>query len=125
MSKLEGKTVLIVDDETDLRDALEFEFEMMGLKVLKASGGNEAFELIKNGPQIDLILSDIRMSNGSGIDLLKEVRKLNPKIPIIAMITGFSNIPDNRIVEFGALKVFHKPVRVDEIFESFEKALEA
>ena len=123
MNMLTGKTILIVDDEIDLRDALEFEFEMMELKVLKASGGIEALEIIKKGPRIDLVLSDIRMPKGDGIELLKAIRKLDPKIPIVAMITGFSNMPDAKLLQFGATKVFHKPIKIEEVCECFEKAL--
>ena len=106
-------TLLIVDDEVDLLEVLEFELQDRGYKIQKAQSGNEAMELLKT-QSFDCILSDIRMPNGSGLDLLEFVNNLPNKIPFI-FVTGFSSENDESIK--GVLKTFAKPVDYDELTE--------
>ena len=69
---LKGKRLLIVDDEPDLREMLEFEFEMSGASVETAMNGRDALEKFKH-QAFDLIISDIRMPGGDGVELIKNL----------------------------------------------------
>ena len=67
------KSVLVVDDEEDLREILRFELEDQGYNVLEADGVDEALSRLSKN-HVDVVVSDIRMPERSGIELLKEIR---------------------------------------------------
>ena len=66
-------TILIVDDEIDLRDSIAFDYKRKGFNVLVASSGNEAFEIVKKN-KVNVVLSDVRMPDGDGIELLYNIK---------------------------------------------------
>lgn len=76
------KNILVVDDERNLRILYKKELLDQGYKVLTASGGEEALEMIQKQP-IDLAVLDIKMEGMDGIQTLKEVLAHNKKIKII------------------------------------------
>ncbi len=100
-------TLLIVDDESDLRSAIVFDFKRKGFSVLSAENGTKAFELIQTN-RIDLVISDVRMPSGDGLFLLEKIQSLPVKIPLI-FITGFSDVTEVECISRGAIKVFSKP----------------
>lgn len=108
---LEGKRILVVDDEPDLREITAFEFEHKGAKVFTADGGYEAMELLKK-ESYDLVVSDVRMPEGTGEELLDSMAesKILTKTPII-LVTGFADITREEALERGALELFFKPVK--------------
>ena len=71
---MEGNTILIVDDESDILDLLQYNIEREGYKVLKASDGEEAVRLAKKHKP-DLILLDIMMPKMDGIEVCRQVRE--------------------------------------------------
>lgn len=101
-------TILVVDDEPALRKALVFDFKRKGFQVLDASNGKEAFEIVKT-QKIDLILTDVRMPGGDGIELLDKVKEQNPMIPVVMFITGFADLSLDEAYNKGADAVFTKP----------------
>lgn len=101
-------TLLIVDDEAPLRKALVFDFKRKGFRVLEADNGKNAFELIKS-QKIDVILTDVRMPNGDGVELLDKVKALNPELPVVMFITGYSDISIEDAHDKGADAIFTKP----------------
>ena len=83
---MSGQRILIVDDEASIRDMLGFFFHKMGFEVLTASNFTEGqASALRSTP--DLILSDIKMPDGNGLDLLRRVKAESPKKPVI-MITA-------------------------------------
>lgn len=109
------KKVLIVDDEPDLREILAYSFTEWGWKVSEASSGNEATERL-SAEGFDLIVSDIRMPGGSGVDLTIAVRtKLLLTTPII-LVSGFSDIDIVKAKALGAQHLMSKPFDLDELF---------
>jgi DNA-binding NtrC family response regulator len=121
--KKENFTILIVDDEEIIRKALAKNYKLDGYNVIMASGGNEAVELCRN-KKIDFVISDVRMPEGDGVFLLDELRKMNPDIPVIVMITGFSELTKEEAISKGALDLLNKPVDfkiVDAYIENYIK----
>jgi len=114
--------LLIVDDETDLRDAISENLELCGFEVATSKSGNEAIEILKKS-QFDLILSDIRMPDGDGITLLDAVRKTNPKLPVLILMTGYADISSKDCIERGAQLVVSKPFSHDDIMQALRKML--
>ena len=84
------KTIMIVDDEPSIRTSLEGVLEDEGYKVICASDGNEALKTIEE-EMPDLILLDIWMPGIDGIETLKRMRSLHPRLQVI-MISGHGSI---------------------------------
>lgn len=102
-------TVLIVDDELLYLETLCEILEFEGYSTLVASGGHEAFKIVENN-KIDVIVSDIRMPQGDGLQLLLNVRKRDAGFPPIILVTGFSIQDKESLHEKGADLVLKKPV---------------
>jgi CheY-like chemotaxis protein len=112
---LKGKTLLVVDDEADLRDILASELEFMGAKVFQAENVLSAQRLLSQH-HVDLIVSDIRMPGGSGIDLLEYVKSRDVNSPLI-LITGFADITAEYAFNKGAEAIIHKPFKLDDMIK--------
>jgi len=106
---LHGRSILIVDDETELREILAEEFEALGATVRTASGGSEAFELFELEVP-DVILSDVRMPAGDGIELLTKVRLRSAEAPpFFFLLTGFADIDELQKLSSGNREMITKP----------------
>ena len=114
--ELSSKRILIVDDEDTLRETLMDYLELQGASVLEARNGNEAFDIIQNGG-IDLVLSDIKMPECSGIELLKKVQTYERKTPPIIMMSGFTDFSESQIKDLGAKAMFMKPGTLSQLKE--------
>lgn len=114
---LAGKVILVVDDEHDLRDIVASEFEFMGAKVFQAENITVAQDhLSKN--KIDLIVSDIRMPGGTGIDLLDKVKAHDVAFPPVLLITGFADITTEDAYGKGAEALINKPFKLDDLIQT-------
>ena len=105
-------TILVVDDEQELRNSIRQYLEIEDYNVLTAHGGIEALEVIKEN-HIDLILTDVRMPEGDGVTLLEETRKLSQELPVVLMMTGFAKISRKEAIQKGALDLLDKPINYD------------
>lgn len=115
--KLDHKlTILVVDDEEAIRDIMSMHFELEGFIVVKASGGRAALEIIKN-QKIDFVLSDVRMPEGDGFSLLKDIKKLFPELPTVLLITGFAEVTREEVIQQGGIDLFQKPPDVEIIIK--------
>jgi CheY-like chemotaxis protein len=119
---LHNKNILIVDDETDLREIMAEELEFMGARVTQAENILNAQDLLQKHP-VDLIISDIRMPGGSGVELLEIVKnKFGPDLPVI-LITGFADITPMDAYGKGAVGLISKPFHLDDLFKMVVKHL--
>jgi DNA-binding NtrC family response regulator len=108
------QVILVVDDEAGLREALSRLFEDEGYSVLCAEGGKEALEKLQQ-THIDLILTDMRMPEMSGIELLKKVRETHKDVGVI-ILTGYGEIESYiEAMSFGAMEYVSKPFKVNEL----------
>src|SRR4051794_16759683 len=83
--------VLIVDDEIDLREAVAFDFERKGYQVLTAANGEEAYQ-IATRDNVDVILTDVRMPGGDGIELLRRLKDRDGWSPAVFLMTGYTDM---------------------------------
>lgn len=113
---LKGKTLLVVDDETDLRDIVASELEFMGGTVFQAENISVAKNILAKN-KIDLIVSDIRMPGGTGIDLLDSVKENNVNVPAVILITGFADITAQEAFDRGAEALMNKPFKLDDLIQ--------
>jgi CheY-like chemotaxis protein len=111
-----GKTLLVVDDETDLRDIVASELEYMGAKVFQAENIAAAQKVLMH-ETVDLIISDIRMPGGTGIDLLDVVKSKNVNVPPVILITGFADITTEDAFDKGAEALLNKPFKLDDLIK--------
>lgn len=116
MGLLSNLKILVVDDEAHIREILESEFQAEGAKVYTAENGTQGFEAAKNNP-VDIIISDIRMPGGSGIELLDKIKAENVYSPVVLFMTGFSDLQLDDAYAKGAEAVFSKPFQIDQIIE--------
>jgi len=82
-------TILVVDDEPNIVEVLEIVLQDEGMEVLKSSSGREALTLLQEN-DVDLVISDIKMPDFSGVELLREAKQLSPDT-IFIMITAFAS----------------------------------
>jgi CheY-like chemotaxis protein len=100
--------ILIVDDDPGFRNALAFSFRRKGYQVLLAPSGKEAFELIQSN-HVDLVISDIQMPGGDGIELLDRTREIDRAIPFVLLMTGYAELSTEDAYNKGADALFSKP----------------
>lgn len=113
MKDFEGKTVLIVDDEQEIRELLKDEFEYYGAVVLEAANGKIAAEILEKQPS-DFVVTDIRMPGGDGIELLRTIKARTQSIPVLVM-SAFSDISKNEANQLGADAFFSKPFNLEKL----------
>ncbi|MDQ3068353.1 MAG: sigma-54 dependent transcriptional regulator [Acidobacteriota bacterium] len=115
--------ILVVDDEPSMRELLEIVLRREGHEVFKASNGRQAIDILEREP-IDLLISDIKMPDMSGVDVLKAARELDAEIVAI-MITAYASV-ENAVeaMHLGASDYVSKPFNVDELKLRIRKALE-
>ncbi len=106
--------LLIVDDESDIREFAKSFFKKRGIEVFTASGGRQALEIIaKENP--NLVLLDVRMEEMTGIEALRELRKINTVTKVV-MVSG---VEDEEIVSeakaLGVVNFVHKPLILEEL----------
>ena len=115
--------ILIVDDEQSYRQLLSLVFEGDGHKIRVGKNGREALELLKEEPA-EIIISDVRMPDMNGIELLREARELMPDIGVILM-TAFATVDNARdAFILGADDFIQKPFDVEELKLIVKKTLE-
>jgi DNA-binding NtrC family response regulator len=108
-------TILIVDDETDLLNLIEEEFVHNGFTVVKSTSGFEAVEILKT-LKIDVIISDYRMPNGNGFELLQYVSTMSSP-PKFFFLTGQLDADLDECMRLGTIQIFSKPFDLSKLSE--------
>lgn len=118
-----GGTILVGDDDPDIRDILRDTLNSVGSRVVTASDGQECLDMVeKEGPE--LVLLDIEMPDKSGLEVLREIRQKGSDATVI-MITAYGTIERAvQAMKDGAFDFITKPFELDHIAIVVEKALE-
>ena len=110
----EDRSLLIVDDDDPLRNRLARAMEKKGFEVKEAKTLENALNLVKKAPP-GFALIDLRLEDGSGLDVVKELSKTK-KDSRIVMMTGYGNLPTAvAAVKSGAIDYIAKPVDADDV----------
>ena len=118
-----SKTVLIVEDEPVLRKSLAELLAEEGYEALQACNGKEAHELVLSR-SVDLVLTDVRMPEMDGIELLKRLQQLVPETPVI-ILTAFGTVQSAvAAMSDGAADYLLKPVQFEDVLMRIERAFE-
>jgi putative two-component system response regulator len=116
--------VLIVDDESDIRELLSDFLEGEGYECSLASDAIEALDIFKSAPEIDLVMSDIRMPGKSGLDLLGEIKEIDSDVMVV-MISAVKDIESAiTAMSKGAYDYVAKPFKLTEVGLIAKKAIE-
>jgi len=106
--------VLVVDDEKLVRVTLEARFDDEGYRVLTATNGFEALDLLAESP-VDVVLTDLRMPSLGGVELFRRIRQRHPEVPVIFM-TAFATVADAVMaMREGAFDYLTKPLDTEEL----------
>jgi DNA-binding NtrC family response regulator len=116
-------SVLVVDDESGILDTLRILLRNEGFEVTTAQGGKAGLEQIRAGVH-DLILSDVRMPQVSGLDILNAAREQDPMTPVILMTAQASLQSAISAVNSGAFYYIQKPFSNDELVAILRRACE-
>lgn len=107
--------MLIVDDESIAQENLSHFFTRQGLEVATAGNGNEALEVISKRAPFDIVLTDLKMDQMDGLELLDHLNAISPDTRVI-MITGYATIPSAvDALHRGATHYLAKPVDLEEL----------
>lgn len=118
-----AETILLVEDDADVRRYLSDLLQDLNFKVHAADGGPAALRYIQSGGHLDLLLTDVVMPGMNGRELGRAVGENLPDVPVLYM-TGYSRnvlIREGRLEE--GLDVLHKPVSQAELSDRLQKAL--
>lgn len=117
-------TILVVDDEKEVRDLLKNQFEELGYSVIIAGDGKEAVEKYEiEYKNIDLIILDMIMPKLDGKETFRKMKKINPDLKVL-LISGFSqNDKATDLLNEGVLAFAQKPFKIDEISKIIQSIL--
>ena len=120
--------ILIIDDESDVRDVLKFHLSENNYQIIEAENGQEGMDLLKSGDNLSnvgVIICDIRMPKVNGIECIQYIRQEAPGIPIV-VVTGF---PDTQmavnLLNEGVKEYLVKPVEKEKLVATVEKLVAA
>lgn len=116
-------TILIVDDDEEIRYSLSRVLGSRGYAIETAGSGEEGIEKVKAGLRPDLILMDVRMGGISGIETLQHMRSSSSNLQIVLMTAFGTAQTAIEAMKFGAYDYIMKPFDVDRVIEIAEKAI--
>ena len=119
----DNKTVLLVEDDDGNRRIIAEILEDLGYQVISEAGGSSALSVIKRGVAIDLVITDYRMPDMNGLDLVMELRRTQPNAPVI-MMTAYGSIENYfESMSLGVFEYVNKPLDKTEFERIVKKAL--
>jgi DNA-binding NtrC family response regulator len=117
-------SILVVDDESEIREGLELLLSSEGYGVATAETGEAGLGKLEEQPY-DLLLLDVSLPDRNGIDLLREIRRRDPQLPIV-LITAYGSIDMARAAfKSGAMDYITKPWSNDELLAQVAQAVES
>ena len=119
-----AKTVLVAEDEAMLRESLAELLAEEGYQVLQAANGKAAYEMVLAQP-VDLVLSDVRMPEMDGMELLQYLKRLAPETPVV-MLTAYGTVQSAvAAMRAGANDYLLKPVQFEDMLLRIQRAIES
>jgi DNA-binding NtrC family response regulator len=116
-------TILVIDDDAEIRYSLSRVLSSRGYQVSEAAGGEQGIALVKKGPPPDLIFLDVRMSGMGGIETLQHIRSASPK-QLVVLMTAFGTAQTAiEAMKYGAFDYVMKPFDPQKVIALAENAL--
>ncbi len=118
------KTVLIGEDDSEVRGYLEMATKCMGYDVILAQDGEEVLSYLQQNHGVHLVLLDIIMPRRDGIETLREIRKLSCSLPVIMISDASSTMNVVQAMRLGATDFLSKPVSHEELRAAVQREME-
>ena len=116
--------ILVIDDEKTILENIKFVLELDNNEVITASSSEEGLDFFtKNFNDIDVVITDMKMPHISGMEILREIKKIMPEMSVI-ILTGHGDL-QNAILAMkeGAFEYLKKPVTADELSIAINNAI--
>lgn len=120
---LKGKTILIAEDVPENIELIATMLKHTGARILSAVNGQMALDLCRTDNSIDLILMDIQMPVMNGYDATREIKKIKPELPVIALTAYAFDKDKNKCSEAGCNDFLAKPILKKELLEKLDNFL--
>jgi DNA-binding NtrC family response regulator len=122
---MEDRAILVVEDEEGVRAVVQAALERVGYRVTTATNGMEASRLLAE-QEFGLVLTDVLMPDKDGIEVISELRRDHPNLPIIAM-SGGGRLPRDGYLtiarHLGAHAILQKPFTIDQLVATVDRLL--
>ena len=125
MAELAATSLLIVEDDHEMRALLRKVLEKEGFRVTPASDGQQALAILSAGQfaEFDAVVTDLLMPHDGGLELLAVVHRTRPSLPVI-IVTAFGDWDSySRALELGAAAFISKPLKMAELTSAVHAAL--
>jgi two-component system, NtrC family, response regulator AtoC len=120
-----GRTALIGEDEPEVRGYLEMALKCLGYSVESAQDGDEVLSCLQaSRSEICLVLLDVMMPNRDGLDALKEIRRIDPSLPVIVMSGASSTVNVVTAMKCGATDFLCKPLVHEDLQKAVSRAID-
>jgi len=120
----EKNSILLVDDDREFRKAMKRMFERSGYSIDLAADGKEALDVLSK-VTFDLIISDLRMPNLDGVELMGEIKRQGLDTPIV-FLTAYGEVESYMdLMNLGAFEYVNKPIKGQDILDVAKRAIEA
>ena len=119
MESEETRTILVIEDEADIRRFATRVLELEGYRVVSAGDGDDGLKLLREDC-IDLVLLDLRLPGRDGWSVLTEM-KIEPRlsnIPVLAFTASVGEATREKVIDMGAVGFLVKPLRADSLKEA-------
>jgi len=117
--------ILVIEDDEIVRGVVRRVLQSKGFDILEAMDGKVGVEVFQTESP-DLVITDIVMPNKEGLETIRDLRRLDPDVKIIAVSGGGRNTPDDYLIlaeKFGAARTFEKPFEWDDLVEAIDELL--
>ncbi len=122
MVAFQPRSVLIADDDPGIRDSLRETLDREGWETITAEDGRGAVEVVRVRV-VRVALVDMQMPDMSGLEALREIRRIVELLPIIAMTADRDRWAKEEVVAAGAFDLLWKPLRREDVVGALERAL--
>jgi CheY-like chemotaxis protein len=120
-SDLRNISLLIAEDGEDIINIMDRTFKMLVKEIHLAKDGQAAFELFKNN-KIDVLITDLRMPNMNGVELIKAIREINQEVKIIVISAYKDDLPQEQANMVSA--VFEKPINFIKLVNQLDECVQ-
>ncbi|SHJ98116.1 PAS domain S-box-containing protein [Tangfeifania diversioriginum] len=117
-------TILVAEDDEISFTLLEIMLSKENYKLIKADNGNEAVEMVRQNPDIDVVIMDVKMPEKDGLEATREIRQFNKKIPVIAQTAYALSGDKEKALEAGCNDYISKPLQKNDLLNMINRLLE-
>jgi DNA-binding NtrC family response regulator len=117
------KTILLVDDELEILKSLGEILTRFGYQVIAKQSAQEALASVKDGANIDLVITDYRMPDMDGLEFLNALRQMDPSVPVI-MLTAYGAVESYlKSLSLGVFEYVNKPIKAKDLGRIVQAAI--